>query len=150
MLPCPGTVYVTKTHRAWTVTCLMVSVLPVHPKISSLNPQPSPGLDAGPSPWLPSPIVLLSFIFQTVQCLEWCCQATGQTASLRLRIQSYNTKGKTDCLVRPVSNTGHFPSPLYHGSISKVIRNKQLESPLSLTTTLSPRKEREGGDSKAT
>lgn len=148
MLHCPGTVCVTKTHRTWTVTCLMVSVLPVHPKISSLNPQSSPGLDAGPSSWLPSPIVL-TFISQTVQCLEWCCQATSQTASLRLRIPSYNTMGKIDCSVRPVSNKGHFSCPLYHGSISKVTRNKQLESPLSLTITLSPRKEKEGWDSKA-
>lgn len=128
------------------MTCLKVTVRPVHPKISSLNSEPGAGLDAESSHWLPSAMVLLSFISQIVQCLELCCQATSQTASLRLGIPSHDIKGDADCLARPVSNHGSVSFPLSWLDIKsdKGTSPQDASLPLSLTTTLKPRKEREG------
>lgn len=107
-----------------------------YPKISSMYSEPSPGLDAEPSHWLPSAMVLLGFISQIAQCLEQRCQATSQTASLRLGIPSHDIKGKADCLARLVHKQGSFSSPLswLHIKSDKATSSRVASLPLSLTT----------------
>lgn len=103
-------------------------------------------VEASVKPWAACPPfpgfqapVLLSFISRLPSV--W-----NGVAKQRARLPSHDSKGKTDCLVRPGNKKGCFSCPLRHGSASQVTKEQAetdfLVFPLPASTTLSPERRR--------